>query len=582
MRFGVLGPLEVRSVDGELVHVGGPRPRALLVMLLLDAGRVVGVERLVAGQYGEDVPVGAGNAVQAQVSRLRRVLGGVVEFGGGGYRLAVEPDDVDVHRFERLVGEGRRLVEAGRSEGAVEVLREALGLWRGQALVDLPHAEARVTRLEELRLTAFEHLAEAGGCSVAELRELVGAHPLRERLRVRLMRALEAAGRRGEALAEFAEARRVLAEELGADPSEELAEAHLDLLRARRPARRGVPAQLTSFTGRGRELARLAGLRDARLVTVTGPGGIGKTRLAVESARPDAVFVDLAPLTDGDQVPWAVLGALGLRESAAQGPVRRLVSALGRDQVVLDNCEHVVDAAAALVRTLLAECPDLTVLATSREPLGLTGEVLVPLAPLDVAPPDVAAEHARAYPAVRLFADRAAAVRPGFAVGPEHVAAVVRIGGGPAAPVHRRGRRRPAGRARTVPAAVARGPHGRGPAPDVDGGRAVELGPARSAGARAGRRVRRVHRGRAARRGRTGLRGHRGRAGGPGRQVAGRDRRRALGCSARTGWPSPGRRRSCAGRTPATTSTWPRGPTRTCAEPTSWSGWRCCRPSTRT
>ncbi|PRY37463.1 BTAD domain-containing putative transcriptional regulator [Umezawaea tangerina] len=427
MRFGVLGPLEVRSVDGELVHVGGPRPRALLVMLLLDAGRVVGVERLVAGQYGEDVPVGAGNAVQAQVSRLRRVLGGVVEFGGGGYRLAVEPDDVDVHRFERLVGEGRRLVEAGRSEGAVEVLREALGLWRGQALVDLPHAEARVTRLEELRLTAFEHLAEAGGCSVAELRELVGAHPLRERLRVRLMRALEAAGRRGEALAEFAEARRVLAEELGADPSEELAEAHLDLLRARRPARRGVPAQLTSFTGRGRELARLAGLRDARLVTVTGPGGIGKTRLAVESARPDAVFVDLAPLTDGDQVPWAVLGALGLRESAAQGPVRRLVSALGRDQVVLDNCEHVVDAAAALVRTLLAECPDLTVLATSREPLGLTGEVLVPLAPLDVAPPDVAAEHARAYPAVRLFADRAAAVRPGFAVGPEHVAAVVRI-----------------------------------------------------------------------------------------------------------------------------------------------------------
>ncbi|WNV84528.1 BTAD domain-containing putative transcriptional regulator [Umezawaea sp. Da 62-37] len=427
MRFGVLGPLEVRSADGEAIHVGGPKPRALLVMLLLDAGRVVGVERLVAGQYGEDVPVGAGNAVQAQVSRLRRALGGLVEFGGGGYRLAVEPDDVDVHRFERLAGEGRRLVEAGRHDGAVVVLREALGLWRGPALVDLPHGDAQVARLEELRLTACEDLAEAGGGSVAELRELVDAHPLRERLRARLMRALETAGRRGEALTEFTRARQVLADELGADPSEELAAVHLEILRAQRPARRGVPAQLTSFTGRDRELARLAELRDARLVTITGPGGIGKTRLAVESARRDAVFVDLAPLTDGDQVPWAVLGALGLRESGAQGPVRRLVAALGRDLVVLDNCEHVVDAAAELVRTLLAECPDLAVLATSREPLGLTGEALLPLAPLEVAPPGVAADHARGYPAVRLFADRAAAVRPGFAVDRDHVEAVVRI-----------------------------------------------------------------------------------------------------------------------------------------------------------
>ncbi|MFC0062724.1 BTAD domain-containing putative transcriptional regulator [Umezawaea endophytica] len=415
MRFGVLGPLEVWSADGELVHVGGPRPRALLVMLLLDAGRVVEVERLVVGQYGDEAPVGAANAVQAQVSRLRRVV--PVRFHGGGYRLDVDPDDVDASRFERLAAEGRRLLDAGAHAQAVVVLREALGLWRGPALVDLPRDPVRAERLEELRLTAVEDLAAAlpGGGSVAELRALVAAHPLRERLRTRLLRALEAAGRRGEALAEFESARRLLADELGADPSPELAAAHLEILRADRPARRRVPAQLTSFTGRDAELARLRELRDARLVTITGPGGIGKTRLAVESvAGRDACFVDLAPLTDGDQVPWAVLTALGLR-SGSVPPDRVLVAALDRDLLVLDNCEHVVDAVAGLARTLLTECPSLSVLATSREPLGLTGEVLLPLAPLDTTP------------AVRLFTDRAAAVRPGFAVDAGTADAVVAI-----------------------------------------------------------------------------------------------------------------------------------------------------------
>ena len=425
VRFGVLGPVEVRDASGEVVHVGGARPRALLVMLLLDVGRVVGVERLVDGQYGEEPPAGAANAVQAQVSRLRRVLPGLIEFDGGGYRLVVEPEDVDVHRFERLAAEGRRLLERGGRAEAVVVLREALGLWRGPALMDLPHERALVARLEEVRLSAQEDLAEAGGSSVGELRALVEKHPLRERLRVQLLLALEAAGRRGEALTEFEAARRVLADELGADPSPELAAAHLEILRADRPSRRGVPAQLTSFTGRERELARLVEVADARLVTITGPGGIGKTRLAVESVLArrsgrEACFVDLAPLTDGDQVPWAVLGALGLR--GGDSPVRALVAALAKDLLVLDNCEHVVDAVAALTRTLLAECPDLAVLATSREPLGLTGETLLPLAPLDTAPPDAA--DVLAYPAVRLFVDRATAVRPGFTVDREHVVAL--------------------------------------------------------------------------------------------------------------------------------------------------------------
>ena len=184
MRFGVLGPLEVWSDGGEAVPVAGPRPRALLSVLLLDAGRVVGVDRLVAAQYGDDPPPGAAHALQAHVSRLRRGLPpGLVEFAGGGYRLAVDPEDVDVHRFARLTADGRALLAAGRSTDAAAALREALALWRGPALPDLPDGRDEVSRLDELRLTAVEDLVDAdpGGTSVADLQRLVAEHPLRER-----------------------------------------------------------------------------------------------------------------------------------------------------------------------------------------------------------------------------------------------------------------------------------------------------------------------------------------------------------------------------------------------------------------
>ncbi|OHV38464.1 MULTISPECIES: BTAD domain-containing putative transcriptional regulator [Pseudofrankia] len=445
MQFGILGPLEVRSATGETIHVGGPRPRALLVILLLNAGRVVGVEQIIAGQYGDGPPDGAVGAVQAHVSRLRRSLpADLIAFQGAGYRLTVDPEDVDVHRFDRLSREGRRLLTAGDNAGAVAALRAALELWRGPALADLPYGQAQAARLEELRLAASEDLVEAElalpeGSPVAELRALVSAHPLRERPRGQLMRALHASGRQAEALAEFEEARRLLADEFGADPSPELADTHLAILRARQAAppsrRQGLAAQLTSFVGRERELARLDELRDARLVTIIGPGGSGKTRLVIESAgraRPEVCFADLSPLDSGDQVPQAVLGAVGLRESGfrspATDPTRRLVAALDRELLlVLDNCEHVIASVAALARTLLAECPGLAILATSREPLGLTGETLLPLAPLDTPPPNTAAGDALAYPAVRLFADRAAAVRPGFTVRQDNVQTVVEI-----------------------------------------------------------------------------------------------------------------------------------------------------------
>jgi predicted ATPase/DNA-binding SARP family transcriptional activator len=423
--FGILGALEVRADSGEAVAVGGPRPRAVLVMLLLDAGRVVPVGRLVAGQYGDEPPADAVNAVQAQVSRLRKAIPGI-EFDHGGYRLDVDPDDVDAHRFERLAGDGRRLLAAGDHPGARAALREALDLWRGEPLTDLPHGNAVATRLAELRLDATEDLVEAelalpAGTSVAELKRLADDHPLRERLRGQLMRALHAAGRQAEALAEYDDVRRLLAGELGADPSPELAAVHLAILRSdARQARTAPAAQLTSFVGRTREKARLAELADARLVTITGPGGTGKTRLAIETAAPGACFADLSPVDDPALVPAAVLGALGLREAglhaAAGDPAARLAGALAQDPVplILDNCEHVVAAAADLARTLLAAAPALRIVATSREPLGLTGEVLVPLAPL-------------AEDAIRLFADRAAAVRPGFAVTGDNRAAVAQV-----------------------------------------------------------------------------------------------------------------------------------------------------------
>ncbi|MBB5966866.1 BTAD domain-containing putative transcriptional regulator [Planomonospora venezuelensis] len=469
MWFGVLGSTEVRLGERP-VAVGGPRLRALLAMLLLDAGRVVTAERLVGGLYGDAPPSGPAGALQAQVSRLRRLLGEgdgageLIQHHPAGYLLAADPDDVDVHRFERLAAEGRAALAAGDHPGAAGTLREALGLWRGPALADVgdaPFAAAQAVRLEELRVTTAEDHAEAvlalGGHRdlVSGLRQLLQAHPLRERLAGQLMRALYGAGRQADALAVFDGCRRRLAEELGADPSSELAAVHLAILRAdpslaaparaagpaapasRTPpkppgappqaSRQGVPAPLTSLVGRAGELERIGALlAGARLVTLTGPGGTGKTRLAAETAgrHPgDACFVELAPLGGGAELPQAVLGALGLQETGvltAPGmqagppdPVGRLVAALtGREVLlVLDNCEHVVDAAARLTDRLLGACPGLRILATSREALGITGETLHPVPPLELPEPGTPPGHA---PAVRLFADRAAAVRPDF------------------------------------------------------------------------------------------------------------------------------------------------------------------------
>ncbi|WP_260428481.1 AfsR/SARP family transcriptional regulator [Micromonospora globispora] len=476
MRINLLGPLEVHTDTGTPVEVGGARLRRLLILLALDAGRPVAIRRLVDGVWAGEAPTGEANALQALVSRLRRAVPGLpVEAHPGRYQLVVDPDAVDAHRFERGVTTGRALL-ADDPERAYERLTEVLALWRGPALADVADtdfARAPVARWEELRLAATEEVTElrltredpAG--LVPGLRELVAAHPLRERLAGQLIRALHRDGRSAEALAEYDRLRTTLADTLGTDPGPELAALHLALLRGDRPdpvpppavrphpdrstprtARTNLPAGLTSFVGREEALDRVGELLDhARLVTLTGPGGAGKTRLAVESGRaalhrfPDGVcLVELAPVTDPAEVPQTVLTALGLRERAlfvrgrvpageASDPIGRLVGALAQRSslLVLDNCEHLLDAAAALVDRLLAACPELRVLATSREPLAITGETICPVGSLALPPADADPSTALAYPAVRLLADRAAAVRPDFTVDVASVGAVVRI-----------------------------------------------------------------------------------------------------------------------------------------------------------
>ncbi|MBO2438231.1 winged helix-turn-helix domain-containing protein [Actinomadura nitritigenes] len=478
MRIGILGPLEVRA-EGARVEVGGARLRALLTLLALDPGAFLPVERIIDALWEDGVPRGAPNALQSLVSRLRAAIGReAVESRPGAYRLAVPRACVDAHDFEARAAAARRASDpAGRSAG----LRAALALWRGPALADaagLRFAGPPAARLDALRRAVLEERIDADLALgrhaevIPELRALAADDPLREPVTALLMRALYGAGHQAEALTRYEDAKRALADGLGVDPSPELAAVHLAVLRrdpalaarpdaglapppAPRPPKGNLSAPLTSFIGRDADLERVGALlAGARLVTLTGPGGAGKTRLSVEAARrwgardgavppaPQAAdgawLVELAPVTDPGEVPAAVLAALGLREApqpmpgrraAPPDPLDRVVTALSarRMLLVLDNCEHLLDAAARLADRVLAGCPGVRIMATSREPLGITGETLWPVGPLEAPPPSASPEDALARPAVRLFADRAAAVAPGFAVTGANVAAVVRI-----------------------------------------------------------------------------------------------------------------------------------------------------------
>ena len=439
----MLGPLEIRADDGALIDLPGARLRALLIVLAVEPGRAVPKTTLVDWIWGEQPPADATNALQALVSRLRRVLpDGSLDAQPGGYRLTVAPDVVDVVRFEQLLDRARGGADAHRAE----VLREALDLWRGAPLQDgglgdSAAAESAITRLEGLRLVAMEDRYDAelrlgrGADLVAELTEQVARNPLRERLIAALMRALATAGRGAEALVVYQNAREGLADTLGVDPSPELSELHVALLRgevgAGEAARRtNLRAELTEYVGGHATVAAIRELiAGHRLTTLTGPGGSGKTRLAQETARtllddlPDGAWlVELAAVGASGDMAQSALAAFGLRDALLGGasnadPMDRLIAAI-RDRealLILDNCEHVIESAAAFAHRILGECPRLRILATSREPLGITGEALWQVEPLGLPAADASPAEIESAPAVRLLRDRAGAVRPDLA-----------------------------------------------------------------------------------------------------------------------------------------------------------------------
>jgi predicted ATPase/DNA-binding SARP family transcriptional activator len=473
VRIGILGPLEVLD-GGRPVEVGGQRLRALILRLAVDAPRPVSVGTIADALWADTPPADPANAVQSLVSRLRRLLPATaaIESGPAGYTLRVAPDDVDAVRFERLAAQGRRALAAGRPADAAEALREALVLWRGPALADASdagYAAAPVARWQELRLACLEDRIEADlqlgrpADVVPELEALVEEHPLRERFRALLVRALAASGRTAEGLAAYEQTRQVLADHLGVDPSPELRDLHVALLRgdaAVVPERSGVAvrprtnlrAALTSFVGRDDDVERIGGLiRDGRLVTLVGPGGAGKTRLAGEAATrlangsgagdlvADGIWlVELAPLGDPQAIATAALGSLDHRvlgvldqrtAGTGQEPFARLVDTLSgrRAVLLLDNCEHLVAGAAEFAEELLSRCPDLRILATSREPLAIFGEAVYPVRPLGQPALVATPEELLRYPATRLFVERVRAVNPGFELTPETVPPTIEI-----------------------------------------------------------------------------------------------------------------------------------------------------------
>ncbi|MEV8320674.1 BTAD domain-containing putative transcriptional regulator [Streptomyces sp. NPDC059900] len=497
MRFEVLGPLTVRTADGAVVPVPEPKVRALLAHLLIHQGRPVSADVLIDGLWGERLPGNPANSLQTKVSQLRRALEKaepgareLVAYGPAGYLLrapaGTAPEELtDAARFAALTSRAYDGDESPDPRTRISLLSAALTLWRGPAYADFRDADfarAAVARLEEQRLTAQEVRAElrldVGGTSerialADELAPLAAEQPLRERLRGAYMRALYLAGRPALALDAYRDLRERLADDLGIDPGPELAALHEAILRqspeldlpgagagsaaarpgtgtagaapaaraddrARRP-RTNLPAPVTALVGREDAVARVRKLVGAaRLVTLTGPGGVGKTRLALEAAtgladdfEEGVWLVELAG-TKAD-VAETVAAALGIRDvpgapgagvdgvgagvDAVPALVRLLARALAprRTLLVLDNCEHVLEPVAALLSELLRHAPELRVLATSQEPLALSGETLEAVAPL--------AEGE----ALALFGERAAAAAPGFALDAETTPAAALI-----------------------------------------------------------------------------------------------------------------------------------------------------------
>jgi len=445
VRFLILGPLEVRAGE-RVVSVPGRKERAILGLLVVEAGTVVSSDRMVFELWGDAPPTTADRTLRSHVSKLRRALGGddsPILTQRPGYVLATDRADIDAALFESLADKAAGLPDA-RDMG--NLAREALSLWRGEALADLigfRFAETEARRLEERRLGTVELRLEADlrvGLHeqvIPELRTLVAEHPYRERFWGKLMLALYRSGRAGEALEVFNQAGVALGESLGIGPSVDLRSLErsivledeaLDVSRGVPP--HNLPAPTSTFIGRERDIEGLAEvLGRSRLVTMTGAGGSGKSRLALEAATRllpgfgDGVWrVELAAVRDRHGVPAAVSSAMGDPASHAFDPTAALVDYLRgrRALLILDNCEHLLEACADLASTVTSRCPDIVVLATSREPLRVPGETVWLVPPLRL--PDLTQEHQEqeGAEAFRLFVDRASGAAPGFSVTDEN------------------------------------------------------------------------------------------------------------------------------------------------------------------
>ena len=414
MHIGLLGELEVVDDEGQVVTVAGAKLRSFLAILALHVGRIVPSDHLIEALWGDQAPAAVRNGLQGLASKLRRTLGSpdLVAMRNDGYALELTPDDIDIGRFERRAAEGRALAAQGALAPAAELLAEADAVWRGDPLADFAYeqfASGPIARLSESRLAVAEERLDIElqlglhHRAIVELEQLVATHPLREGLRGLLMLALYRAGRQADALRIFQEGRELLGEELGLEPGPELRRLESAILthdptlaapESAAPAPRpiatvgsaGIPEALTPLVGRDAEVRDLKALLDEhRFVTLVGPGGVGKTRLALEVGRAVAEglsfgghLVELAPVGDPAGVPAAIASALDLSDP------NRLAELIGDQDrlIVLDNCEHVITAAAEVAEHLLRRCPGLRLLATSREGLRISGETIWPVPPL--------------------------------------------------------------------------------------------------------------------------------------------------------------------------------------------------------
>ena len=408
MEFSILGTLAVANGERE-IPVPGQRLRTLLALLIVADGATVHPERLADDLWGEAIPAGAANALQSLVSKLRRTLadaGSLLVTDALGYRLAIDADRVDARRFERDLADGQAALAAGDAAAAAALLARGLARWRGPALDGLADDGAlrrEALRLEELRVRALEERIEAElDCGhhaevVAELQQLTLSHSVRERFHGQLMLALYRSGRQAEALRAYQDARAMLADELGLEPGPELAQLEAailaqdgallptaDVAAPAGPTPR-LGATLSRFVGRGPELDELGALvEEQRLVTVLGPGGAGKTRIAIEVARrrPSAApawLVELAPLSGPGAVVDAVAAGVGAVDGIALTGTGGAATALDRLVTHLGTAHALARArqlrarrrrGGALAERLLVACPSLRILATSREPLG--------------------------------------------------------------------------------------------------------------------------------------------------------------------------------------------------------------------